>query len=163
MADQNNKALNKAVAMLTRRALSAEEVRMRLKDQGFDKLVVENCINYLLERGYLDDAALCSMLFRKFSHSGDLSKRALIFKLRRRGIEPALIQKVMDEEYDSTEEWRQALRVLNKQLGRRRALDWDQVKLLRYLATRGFSPAAAAKAVRHCLDTLSKNLYNYSD
>lgn len=133
---KNNAALQNAFALLSRRAYSEREIKQRLLQKNYDLEQIQAVIDYLAERGYLNDTALCSMLVRKYLQAGKYGSKAIINKINQRGIEPGIVQRTL-EEYEFNE-LLQAEQIVAKQLSNTKKTV-NYAKMGRFLANRGFS------------------------
>lgn len=141
----NRQLLSAAEKMLSRRLYSAGELRCKLLDKGYSHGDIELALENLLQRGCLNDALLCDMVYRKYHTACRHSHRYIIAKLRARGFDDQTIQTTL-KEYADLDESQAALNVLRKRYTRPEAL--APAKLVRYLAGKGFSYEIITQAIR---------------
>lgn len=152
MLQQNRcTAKQAALRMLSRKSYSEQEVRQRLQAQGFVEDSIDEVISLLKERGYLDDTALCAMLFAKLSTSSKYSLKIIIIKLKQRGIIDSIINDCI-KDYQKLTEFETALKIVTKRYGKYDSC--DQVKVSRYLTYKGFS----ANTITKVLEKLKCNM-----
>lgn len=132
----SEKPLAAAVKMLSLRLYSTAELHCKLLAKGYDPAEIERTLGELQRRGYLNDAALCDMIYRKYHAACMHSGRAIIARLKARGLDDALIRATM-QEYADLDESRAALNLLYKRY--RNPEQVDPAKWMRYLAGKGFS------------------------
>lgn len=133
---KNSDLLQTAYAILSRRAYSEWELRQKLLQKGFDKEQMNEVIGYLAERGYLNDAALCNMLVRKYMNCGKYGKKAIVNKVLQRGVSGDIIQNTMA--MHNFDELSQAIHLIEKVFNKE-SKSFDKAKTGRFLMNRGFS------------------------
>lgn len=144
----NKKIADTAVALLKNRTYSQYELEQKLAQQGYDQDAVHAAIQYVTERGYLNDAVLCDRLLEKYAEMNKYSVKESYMRLRRRGLPAALINERLmsrDEEF----EYQAALNLAQKYLACHEAA---MPKLVRRLAAKGFSPGTVSKVLKHLRD-----------
>ncbi|HWR40424.1 MAG TPA: regulatory protein RecX [Patescibacteria group bacterium] len=145
-----------AVRLLSRRSLSTAEIRMRLREQGYDEADTEQCILDFTRRGYLDDAALCATLVDKYSRQGKYSRQETSQKLYQRKLPAQLIKEALMS-WSVDDEWQQGLTLLQKRFGGKKKTA-ELPQLLRYLASRGYAAASVRRAVEAFTQTTVESL-----
>lgn len=140
--------MEKAMRLLSARALSESELRRRLRLAGYPPSEVRDAADECLRRGYLNDdllAADCA----NFCRERGMGRRAVRFRLRRRGIAAPVVDEVLAEE-EPEAELSAALRACASKapsLARETDPRKRREKLLRFLASRGFSAETARRAL----------------
>ncbi len=140
-----------ALKLLNFRSYSQYELQQKLLKQGYDAPAVQQAVNYVMERGYLNDAALCDMLLSQYAAAKRYSLRETYVRLRRRGLAPALITDRLANRDDS-HEYEAALKLAQTYW---RAGD-SQItgKIVRRLAAKGFKAATVNKVLEYLRDML---------
>ena len=96
------KLLAAALRLLAARQRGVKELRGRLAKKGFGKGEISNCISWLLERGYLNDAAFSRALVKDRLNFSPRSPALLRMELSRKGITSSVaeasVQEVLEEE-----------------------------------------------------------------
>lgn len=135
-----------ALELLSRRALSEEELRQKLLRRGYPAQEVEQELARLRRVGLLSDLELARMVVRSKLESGQ-GRWALRVALRQRGIEPNVGERALAELSPEDEE-RALARALEKALRRfdKGEASHRRQKVVRYLLSRGFGLAAALRA-----------------
>jgi regulatory protein len=132
------------IRSLAVRAQSTAELERKLASRGIPADVARDALERVAGFGYIDDAALSSQLARGMLTRG-YGRRRAEQKLRSRGLPGALVEWAIDEAYGTDDE----ADLARAALGRRPvADDADRRRAVAYLARRGFTSAAAWKAVR---------------
>lgn len=134
--------------MLSRRALSEEEIRTRLIRKGFDPAESERALGRLRELGLADDRTLCGRLARGYRRDRRWGPRRIAGKLASRKFSRELIEEAL-RAIRPEEEFAAALEALRRRFregippGRGGA-----AKVYRFLAARGFPPDTCRRAIR---------------
>lgn len=159
--DQGFRAREAALNLLSVRARSTAELRQRLQRKEFAAPVVEATMEFLAERGYLDDAEFARSFVRDRVRLRPRGRIGLLQELRRKGVAgpvaEAAVEAVMEAEdideaalaRDAAEAWARRNRSAIRKGARSRE---DRLRLRNrlyaHLARRGFAP----DAIRGALD-----------
>ena len=159
MTEQSSENLlirKKAMDYLSRREHSYQELIRKLGKKGFNLSLVNIELEKLIEDGLLSDRRFTESFIhsRKNQGKGPLRIRS---ELSIRGVASQLIDDGIQEV--KQEEWTQlAVEVLEKKLGNDSELDYHkQLKLMRFLSTRGFDKQQVKSAINCCLENLPSN------
>jgi regulatory protein len=146
--DSVEQAYERAVRFLGNRPRSIAEVRRNLNDKEVDASAVDEVIERLQQRGYVDDAAFARYWISNRQQFRPRGGRALRFELREKGVPNNVIDEVLPE-FNTNEAAYQAAR---EKARRFRGLDKRafREKLAAFLARRGFD----YDAVREVTDRL---------
>ena len=142
-----------AVDCLSRRALTHYELETRLKQKGFESSEVHKALTKLEEWGYLNDKEL-ALTFSQ-NRLKRYSRRRVLQDLQNRGLEPPMIEQVLESTYSSEDEFQQCLTLTKKWWGqeskrweqricvdpKKRSVPrelWIQQKIARKLVQRGY-------------------------
>lgn len=98
-----NDPLQYALKLLSIRGRSIRELRFRLKKKGFSEKQTEDTINYLIERGLLDDRALARELLYYSQTVKGYGARGVREFLRKRGIENHIIEELTSDLQEDVE------------------------------------------------------------
>lgn len=96
------RAKEKALAALQFKDRCEQELRRKLKDNGFPEEVIREAVNYVKYYGYLDDERYAAVYVK--SRMGRKSKQMLRMELLQKGVEQSLIQNVLNQIYAEAEE-----------------------------------------------------------
>lgn len=136
-----------ALRLLTRREHSAAELTAKLARRGFDEAIIEAELDRLAEAGLQDDGRFAALFAEQRVDKGDgpLKIRAA---LRERGVDEAAIEAALAP---FAGQWgERARRVLDRRFGEgARAGRDERARRMRFLQTRGFPPALAARIVEY--------------
>jgi len=153
-----DKAMMHAMNALSRKALSRFELDRKLERKGHEDTVRRDALDRLVELELIDDAALGEALVRELMQTQPAGPRLLRHKLMQKGLERALIDRLVDEATrDSDEQYDSALALARKRLARLRDLEPAKRKRRLYgqLARRGFEPETIDRVMEALADELS--------
>jgi regulatory protein len=139
-------AYNKALGLLARREHSRRELRLKLKQGGYEGEEAGEALDRLGEQHYQDDDRFAEMLVRSRVAQGYGPMR-LRAELKSHGLSEARIRAVLDE---AEVDWAaMALAQLRRRFGAGSAPDRDEkARRAQFLLRRGF-PAATVRSVTH--------------
>lgn len=100
----SSKALDRqaALELLSRRPYSKKELRDKMLRRGTDEQSADECIDWLAERGFLDDGEYAGAIARHYTAKGYGAGRVKS-ELRRRGIEQEQTEETLAELPDNRE------------------------------------------------------------
>jgi regulatory protein len=154
--DDVNEVLDAAARYLEPRPRSVREVRRRLTTAGYRPELVDAAIERLLELGYLDDEAFASAWVESRDRAHPRGELALRRELRQKGIEAALIERVLEERRETSHAELDVDAAAAERLLERNARALARVadprrrrqRAYALLARNGFDPSTAADAAR---------------
>jgi regulatory protein len=123
----------RALDLISRRLRSEREIREYGFRKQWSKANIERVVERLYERGYLDDVKFAKAFLRSMAATKNNSKRQVQLALRKKGIKTEIIDKVIDESEDYSEE-----AALKKLIDKKAGHYDDEKKLMAYLVKRGF-------------------------
>ena len=129
-----DKAYMRVLDLLARRARSEWEIRDYLKHKDYDNSAIDQIINKLTEKGYIDDQKFARAWVDNRRLLKSVSKRKLWTELKQKHVADDIIKIVLED--DATDE-RQVIRdlVVKK---RHQTRYQDDTKLMQYLSRQGF-------------------------
>lgn len=138
--------LETAVRLLARRDHTESELRIKLQHKNFTRPEVDEAIEKLQEKGYLNDEKIKQHTIEKMLAEKRHGLRGISGKLRQMGLQ---VSGEEIREYCSEEdEWEIAYQLLKKHF---RSIDVDMFpRLARYLTNRGFSSSVMNKLADEC-------------
>lgn len=149
-------AVDRAAHFLSYRPRSAQELRRSLAEKEIAPAVIDAAIERLAAMGYVDDAAFARFWVENRSQFRPLSKKALRFELRQKGVDEGIIQDVLAE----SDEQQQAYQAASGQARKLRGLSRRdfRLRLSAFLRRRGFSPDTTRDVVdRLCAEREAEN------
>ena len=139
-------AYSKALGLLARREHSRRELKLKLRQKGYESEEAGAALDRLGEQHYQDDARFAEMLVRSRAAQGYGPMR-LRAELKSHGLSDARIRAVLDEaevDWDTN-----ALAQLRRRFGTGSAPDREErARRAQFLLRRGF-PAATVRSVTH--------------
>ena len=144
---------NYGISVLSRYAKSECELRLKMKNKGFEPQLIDNAISTLKERKYLDDERYCEMFINDkiniSKHGVRKIKEALYYK----GIDKEIIEEKIKNISAESEEERAFI------LGEKKLLNIKEndnrkkmAKLSNYLIGKGFEYETVNKTLRKLLN-----------
>ncbi len=95
---------NYALGALTRRALAAGELRLRLRERAEREGDVESTILRLKEYGFLDDKSFAELFAHSRLENQGQGRQRVLRDLRQRRVAPAVAEKAVEETFSGTNE-----------------------------------------------------------
>lgn len=141
-------ALMKATDLLARQDQSERLLRQKLAARQYSEAEIEEAIETLKARNYLDNEATCGRQFERLYSGGKLSLSQIYAKLMHWGFETTLINRLVPEDTDEHE--RSA--ALHTLTAKYKYLPEDK-KMWQYLSVRGFD----GEAITFAIDAFKKN------
>ncbi len=138
--DRGN-AYRAAVRILTKRAKSSGELRRKLREYKYETDAIEWSIGRLTELGVLNDEEYARMVVRSQLSRKPAGRRLLSGKLREKGIEQSIADRVLDElleERDSLEDARKLAQQAARSISDRHDRKVRVRRITGRLARRGF-------------------------
>ena len=141
-----------AVRALSRRAHTAAELERKLRSRAARPESVDEVLGRLRERGWLDDERTAESHSYYRREYDSLGRRRVVGELRRRGIERATAERIVEQTYAESDELELIRRFLRRKLGRpvgeARIDDRKELgRLYRSLARAGFSAVKIVEAL----------------
>ncbi len=91
LADQPQKVKNAALRLLSRRDFAAEELRRRLLERGGDQEKVDEVIDYLIQRGFINETALVENWLRYRMEINPRGRAYVKHELINRGVNEQIV------------------------------------------------------------------------
>lgn len=130
-----DKAYDRALNLVARRPRSVWEMEQYLKRKEYDQEVIEQTLNKLSKKNYLDDKAFATAWVASRRLLKNTSKRRLTQELRAKRVSDEVVRAVL--EADETDEQE----VLRQLIERKRTQTryQDEQKLMQYLVRQGYN------------------------
>jgi len=142
LVEERTRAKQKALALLSYRARSAEELRKKLKEKDFSERTINRVIEDFLRVGLLDDTKFASAFVHSRMTQKPMGKRLLRQELFSKGIDEETVEKVIDEVYGDRSELDVARELTRKRVKRYGGSEEERKKKKRklsdFLLRRGF-------------------------
>lgn len=152
-SQERDDAYRCALRLLGRRDHSTLEIRQKLSRRQFDRDAIDDALNRLVEKKYLDDQAFAAHWVNHRMRSAPRSRRLMRQELRQKGVGHAQIEIALAD----VDEHASAIACLQRKRRRWRRLKRSarHLKMLAHLSGKGFSYAvsrAAAETYRDDAD-----------
>ena len=131
----SEQARSEALAFLTSRARSEQEVRTRLAQRGHSADDIDEAVDFLYEYRYLDDGQFCAAFIHDKVRFSPCGRNKLAYELGQKGVDGATIEEALAEHFSEEDEEALAQRLWQKKA----AQTTDPIKIKRYLAGKGFA------------------------
>ncbi|WP_326906594.1 regulatory protein RecX [Sedimentibacter sp. MB31-C6] len=160
IAEDKNKAYNYAISILSRRAKSEKELRLKMSQKGYENEYIDFTIDKLKQNKYIDDSDYSERFILdklNFSKYGKLKIREALYN---KGID----KQIIDEKLiliSSEDEFKRSYELAEKKLKSLSKLDSQKkrIKLYNFLINKGFEYDTVKKVVSELL----KEEYNGFD
>ncbi len=129
--------LQYALDLIAMRDRSVAEIRKKMREKEIDSKIVEDVIQNLIDKKFLDDERFVKNYISSQKRQGRYGKFRIVQKLIRFGIGQELIDNIKSE-LDGKSEYDRAEELAEKWLQRNLQKDKLYEKLGRFLAGRGF-------------------------
>lgn len=114
--EEQFRAQNYALNLLSYRARSEREIMERMQQKGYELSVIEDTIAYLKEQGYLDDHAFAEMFIRDKSELNKYGQNRIKTELYKKGVAREVINGLIEEMIDSNSEYEKAKELAEKKI-----------------------------------------------
>lgn len=139
----------KAVEMLARSDQSVRRLKEKLTRKDYDQGEIQETIQWLQDKHYVDDEAGCQRRFAYLYESSSYSVKQICAKLMQKGYDSELVRSCVPEDiYDR--ELEKAGRVLQ----RKYKTPVEFPKMMQYLYSKGFNYEAARDAIEQYLSDM---------
>jgi regulatory protein len=149
--DQYVRGKDKALRLLSIRARSRHELETALAGMQIEPAVASGILEELRELGLVDDARFA----REFTDSRveikHLGPHRLKFELRKFGVSPAIVDRVLHDSFPSGRQEELAWEIVRKKLGSREPGEKDVRRINELLKRKGFDYAVAGRVAYELL------------
>lgn len=122
--------------LLGRQDYTSQDVRKKLLKDGYTEVMVEEIIDYFLDKGFIDDLRFVEKYYDYYKKQK--SQRMIKMKLREKGIDSGLLKEFFQEHVNAETEFDTAAILLQKKYGNKEFVREDYIKMVRFLANKGF-------------------------
>lgn len=152
LAEENNKAINSALKYLSYRQRSIKELRDHLVRKGYDKSIIENTIDYLEDKNYINDYQFAKSFIRDKSYLNKQGINKIRYDLLNKGVSKEIVAKTL--KFDDDQEFDNAMELANKKMKSYKNQDRNTIyrKLGGFLQRKGYRYDTVKKVLREVLD-----------
>jgi regulatory protein len=150
--DQREMAYQRALNLISFRPRTEVEIRQNLRRHNMEEETIQYVLERLKDNGLVNDAGFAQIWVDNRAELRPRSRRALAFELKQRGVDSAIIEQTLDKVDDSA----MAYQAAHRQAHKIKNYEWREfrLKMLRYLAQRGFAYEDSAEAARRIWEEL---------
>lgn len=132
---EEDKAYQRVLDLISRRARSCWEVRQYLKTKSYNDNTIVMILNKLSKNNYLNDYEFASWWVESRRSTKATSRRKLSQELALKRVDSAIIDRVLQE--DTTNDLTEIDKIVTKKL--KQTKYQDKLKLMQYLTRQGFN------------------------
>lgn len=150
--DQRETAYQRALNLINFRPRTEVEIHQNLRRHNLEEEIIQYVLERLRDSGLVNDAGFAQTWVDNRAELRPRSRRALAFELKQRGVDSAIIEQTLDQVDDSA----MAYQAAQRQAHKIKNYEWREfrLKMLRYLAQRGFAYEISAEAARRVWEEL---------
>jgi regulatory protein len=153
--EERHRAYDKAIRMVGRRPHSVQEIKHKLKEQGFEEDIISAITEMLKEQNYINDSEFAKVLTENRIYSQRKGRNYIRQELMQKGVAQDLIQGTM-ENINHDDEYQGALHLAKKKWGQGAGSVIDKRrKTTAFLLRRGYT----GSVVQQVMKELAANSY----
>ncbi|MFF2532190.1 regulatory protein RecX [Brevibacillus sp. NPDC058079] len=148
--EEMQKTMDSALRLLSFRIRSEYELRMRLRQKGYEDNWIDLALEKLRSYQYVNDETFAKTLAKDRQNIKKLGERGLKAELKQKGISQEIITQVVDELCSDEKELGQAIELCEKKLrsiSGKDPIPKTRQKLMQFLVRKGYSFDIAGKAI----------------
>lgn len=131
-----SKAKEKAFDITARKLVTEKELRQKLCDKGYDKMICDIVIDMMCEYNYIDDYNYCTSFFEHAKSKG-WGIMKIRSELRKKGVSDEILSEALEEFEDSPED--RIYEILERRFDADDLKDFkEKQRAVRFFASRGF-------------------------
>jgi regulatory protein len=149
-AEEIQKTMDSALNLLSFRIRSEQELRIRLRQKGYEDNWIDEALVKLRSYNYVNDETFARTLAKDRQSFKKLGQRGLKAELKQKGISSDIITEVVEELCTDEKELEQAFELCEKKyrvLEGKDPLQKTKQKMLQFLIRKGYSYDIAGKAI----------------
>lgn len=154
LAEENSKAINSAVKYLSYRQRSIKEMTDHLNRKGYDGIIIEKTLDYLLDKNYLNDYEFAESFIKDKSYLNKYGINKIRYELLNKGVSKEIIAKTLT--FDNDEEFDNAMELAIKKMKSYKNQDRDSIyrKLGGFLQRKGYRYDTVKKVLKEVLNDI---------
>jgi len=158
--DAIEKAVERAVNLLSYRPRSTGEIRTKLGEKDFSETAIEAAISRLNRLNYLDDRQFARFWVEDRLRNRPRGRRALQYELRQKGIADSIINEILDDLLDESLAAYEAAESRVRRMRGKTQREFKQ-KVGAFLQRRGFGYEAANRAMQSLIQEIEAEDEHY--
>lgn len=140
------RARKRALHLLEKQDRTSANLWGKLVSGGCPPSVADDAVAYAASYHYIDDERYARNYV--YFHKGTKSRRRMTVDLLRRGVDRGLIDRILEEDYDTDESSLMRTLIEKRRYNPASADQKERSKMYRYLVSRGFDSNAVCEALR---------------
>lgn len=151
--EEQFRANNYALNLLSFRARSEKEIYDRMLQKGYEPSVIANTIHYLKEQRYLNDKDFAEMFIKDKFELNRYGRNRIKTELLKKGVSKKLVNDLMEEVIHPDREYETARELAEKKMKsyQRDSKNAQHRKLSGFLLRRGYSYDIVSKVVKELI------------
>jgi regulatory protein len=146
--EERHKAYAKAIRMVGRRPHSAQEIKQKLKEQGFEADIINSILETMQQQNYINDSEFAKVLTENRIYSQRKGRNYIRQELMQKGVDRQLIQGTMDS-INPEDEFQGALHLAKKKWEQGSGSVQDRRrKTTAFLMRRGFTGSVVQQIMK---------------
>lgn len=150
-SEEQKKANDYAVKLLSYRPRSRKEIEDKMKQKGYDFEIIDKTLNWLKDYNLINDEDFAKEYV--LSKAKKYGSKRIKLELSRKGVDEEIIQTILEEEIGDDTEYNIALESAKKKIKAYQGQERNAIyrKLAGYLQRRGFSYDIISKVLRELI------------
>lgn len=151
LLEEQNKAINYALNLLSYRQRTEKEIVQALKRKGYDDMFIEKTVEYCKENNYIDDLSFAESYIKDKVNLNKYGSNRIKYELQNKGVSRNIINKTLKIDEDT--EFESALLLASKRMKSYKDDDYNAIyrKLSGYLERKGYPYEIISKVLRQLL------------
>lgn len=150
--EEQNKANNYAIRLLSYRSRSRREIEVKMKEKGYDERIIDDTITYLEKYGLINDEEFAKEFIK--AKSKKFGRRRIEIELSQKGVADQIIDDVFDKKISDEHEYDVALILARKKMKSYIGDDRNAIyrKMGSFLQRKGFDYSIISKVLKEIVD-----------
>lgn len=152
--EEQFRANNYALSLLSFRARSEKEIRDRMLQKGYESSVIEKTIRYLKEQRYVNDREFTEAFIKDKTELSHYGRNRIKTELFKKGISKELVDELIEENIQSDMEYKTVKELAESKIKsyQKDKKDAQYRKLSGYLLRKGYSYDVVSRVVREVIN-----------
>lgn len=147
--------------LLARRSYSVNELRIKLKQKGYDSILTDNVLNDLIQKGYLDDIKFAEIFAEENIKRKLWSTQKIKAELMKKGVDKTVINEVLSNKLLGFNDIENAAVLTEKKFNILKLHNYEQkklkLKLFNYLSGKGYNYSVSNEAIDKVLGNMNES------
>ncbi len=147
--------------LLARRSHSVNELRIKLKQKGYDNILIDDVLNDLIQKGYLDDIKFAEIFAEENIKRKLWSTEKIKTELMKKGVDRAVINEVLSNKFPGFNDIENAAVLAEKKFNILKSHNYEKkklkLKLFNYLSGKGYNYSVSSEAIDKVLGNMNES------